>query len=195
MIKWIPGSQSREGQESFVIDRLKSKKHGYYVEIGGFDAIEHSNTYLLETQYSWSGVSLEIVNYRVEAYNKIRKNPCLLADATTYDIRPYFVDNAWPKQIDYLQVDIEPAYNTLAALMNMPMDYRYSVITFEHDRYVTAENDKYQQIAYDFLAANGYRRVAHNVNNLEDWYVDPTVIAPDELDGILWLEDIFSFIN
>jgi hypothetical protein len=43
-MKWIPNSHSQEGQESFVINQLKGKRDGYYVEIGGHHDTELSNT-------------------------------------------------------------------------------------------------------------------------------------------------------
>jgi len=190
-MKKILNSNSQAAQESFVLNQLKEKRNGYYVEIGGYHAVELSNTYLLETEYDWSGVSLEIDQNRAEAYNQARKNPCLAVDATTYNLRPYFLDNKWPKQIDYLQIDIEPAHQTLAALLNLPMDYRYSVITFEHDRYVGGDNDKHQETAYEFLTDYGYKRVVHNLLNFEDWYIDPNIIDCDFLGQNLSIEDLF----
>lgn len=180
-MKWIPKSNSQAGQESFVLNQLQEKRQGYYVEIGGYHAVELSNTYLLETEYDWSGVSLEIDQERAELYNESRRNPCLTVDATNYNLRPYFVKHKWPKQIDYLQIDIEPAQQTLAALLSLPMDYRYSVITFEHDRYAGGDNDQHQQTAYDFLTDHGYKRVVKNLLNFEDWYIDPNVVDCDFL--------------
>jgi hypothetical protein len=188
----IPNSNSQAGQESFVLNQLKEKRQGYYVEIGGYHAVELSNTYLLETEYDWSGVSLEIDQERAELYNETRRNPCLTVDATTYDLRPYFVKHKWPKQIDYLQVDIEPAHQTLAALLNLPMDYRYSVITFEHDRYADGDNDLHQQTAYEFLADHGYKRVVENLLNFEDWYIDPNVVDCDFLGSDTTPQALFA---
>ena len=191
-IKKIPGSYSESGQESFVINQLKEKKHGYYVEIGAYHPTRLSNTYLLETQYDWSGVGLEINRKYTQYYNQQRRNRCLDVDATSYDLRPYFIENEWPKQIDYLQLDIEPAHQTLAALLNLPMDYRYSVITFEHDRYTGEENEQHQQSAYDFLTSHGYKRVVHNMRNYEDWYIDPTVIDCEFLGKDVNQGDLFT---
>ena len=41
----------------------------------------------------------------------------------------------YPKQIDYLSLDIDPPQQTLLALTRMPIDVRFSVITFETDFY------------------------------------------------------------
>ena len=58
------------GQEQFVIDILKGKKNGYYVELGAFHFNEGNNTYLLEKEYDWTGVSFEIRDEWKEEFNK-----------------------------------------------------------------------------------------------------------------------------
>ena len=82
-----------------------------------------------------------------------------------------------------MQVDIEPAKNTYKALKNMPFnEYRFSTITFEHDRYARRFNWVIQMKAHKLLSSHGYRRIARNVRNdgyaFEDWYIDSTVFAP-----------------
>ena len=190
-MKVFSDSKSQAGQESFVLSMLNEKHGGYYVEVGGYHAIDLSNTYLLETQYDWLGVSLEIDAGRAEAYNRARRNPCLTVDATTYDLGPYFIENNFPKQIDYLQIDIEPAHQSLTALLNLPMDYRFSVITFEHDLYAGGDNEKHQQTAFEFLSNHGYKRVVKTLLDFEDWYVDPDVIDCDFLGDNITPKDLF----
>ena len=202
-MKKFPGSYSESSQESFVLNQLKEKKYGYYVEIGAYHPTALSNTYLLETQYNWSGVGLEINKAYSNFYNQNRANPCLAVDATTYDLKSYFIENKWPRQIDYLQLDIEPTRQTLAALLRMPMDYRYSVITFEHDRYRNEIN--YDPIATEFLLSYGYkvavtdvyRNRRHRIDGIkkkittrcpmETWYVN-TNIEFIEIDFNDWLK-------
>ena len=84
-----------------------------------------------------------------------------------------------PKQIDYLQVDIEPAQQTLNALLQLPHDdYRFSVITYESDIY--RDGPDCQEEAMKFLESHGYELVVRNVANegnpYEDWYVDPQIV-------------------
>jgi hypothetical protein len=61
----------------------------------------------------------------------------------------------------------------------MPMTYRYSVITFEHDLY--SSDPIYQQQACEFLEQNGYLLKQKNMfvepgYPFEDWYIDPSVV-------------------
>ena len=45
---------------------------------------------------------------------------CLSEDATLYDYKSLFEERNYPKQIDYLQLDIDPAEGTLRALKALP---------------------------------------------------------------------------
>jgi hypothetical protein len=174
-------------QDSFVLNLLSEKRNGIYLEIGSHDAVQDNNTYLLESEYDWSGVGIEIVPALVKSYNLQRKNKCVEADATTFDYLKYLREHEYPKQIDYLQLDIEPAEQTLKALKKIPLtEFRFSVITYEHDLYVDPANAVIKEEARTILNAFGYKMVLENVTAgktnriFEDWWVDPTVI-PDSV--------------
>lgn len=182
-MKIFKGSNSQANQESFVLNMLDEKKKGFYVEIGSNDPIAMNNTNLLETEYGWSGVGFEIVPDLVEKYNSVRKNKTICTDATVFDYESYFKENKFPKQIDYLQVDIDPASNSLDALKRLPLnDYRFSVITFEHDIYVHASNSLVKRQAQALLKSHGYVLVFEDVDDgsgvrpFEDWWIDPLVV-------------------
>ena len=44
--------KGNSAQEKFVVDLLKEKRNGYYLELGGFHSTMGSNTYHLENDYS-----------------------------------------------------------------------------------------------------------------------------------------------
>jgi hypothetical protein len=170
---------SQAGQDDFVIKTLEGKKSGVYVEIGAYHSIDISNTYMLEKDYGWTGVSFEIDPYRVEEFNSNRTNKCYLADARIYDYEALFDRLNLPKQIDYLQVDIEPAENSLMALLRLPLEkYRFSVITFEHDLYADKNNINIKNKQKEILSGLGYILVKENVTcnhpdlPFEDWWID-----------------------
>ena len=53
-------AKSQLGQDIHVINNIfKGKKNGYFVEIGAYDGIEYSNTFLLEKDYGWKGILIE----------------------------------------------------------------------------------------------------------------------------------------
>ena len=189
-MKYFPLSNSEAGQESFVLNMLDEKREGYFVEVGAFESKRTSNTYLLENGYAWKGMALEILPDCVREYNLNRSNPCLMADATTFDYLKYFVENDFPRRIDYLQVDIEPASNTLLALKQLPLfHYRFSVITFEHDLYYDPANAAVKEEQKVILSGLGYKLAVENVKidapgwplrEFEDWWVDPEVVSEDK---------------
>jgi len=52
-------SRSQLRQDIFVLSELNYKRNGYFVEFGATNGIDLSNTYLLETEYGWSGILAE----------------------------------------------------------------------------------------------------------------------------------------
>jgi hypothetical protein len=173
-------SYSEVGQDIFVLETLKDKRNGFYIELGANDPICNNNTFTLEKNYLWRGISFEIVPAFVFSFNFKRRNRCIQADATIFDYAKYFADNNVPSRIDYLQVDIDPSVNSLNALMRLPFDhYRFSIITFEHDRY--SSGDLVMLEARKFLRSFGYRLEVPNVTNrgrdFEDWWIDEKILV------------------
>ena len=178
----IENNWSQSMQDMFVLSMLDGKRNGVYVEIGADQPRVISNTYLLEKDFDWSGISFELDADKVAFFNTIRKNKCLCEDATLYDYKSLFEKLNYPKQIDYLQLDIDPAEGTLRALKALPLDdYRFSVITYETDVYSSGADIQDEQI--EILESHGYQLVAKNVkcegNPYEDWWVDPAIVSED----------------
>ena len=179
----VENNWSQSMQDMFVLSMLDGKKNGVYVEVGADQPRVISNTYLLETEFDWAGVSFELDGDKVSFFNTMRRNKCICDDATEFDYKFLFGERNYPKQIDYLQLDIDPAEGTLAALKKMPLDdYRFSVITYETDVYSSGADIQDEQI--HILESKGYQLVAKNVKcegrPYEDWWVDPKVI--DEVE-------------
>ena len=179
---------SQAYQDMFVLSMLNGKKEGTYLEIGAMDAKFISNTYLLEKQFNWSGISVDIHDVSRKSFLKEwRKNKIVIQDALTIDYNKLFEQNNLPHQIDYLQLDIEPQAQTLECLKKLPLDtYRFSVITYETDYYdpsVSREASKRNRDeSRKIILSHGYELVVGNIANLskndpfEDWYIDPAVI-------------------
>jgi hypothetical protein len=177
---------SQSLQDIFTLSVLNGKRNGTYLEIGGADGIDINNTFLLESEYDWKGLAFEWLEPGWNSYTSKRKNPCLCEDATKADYAKLLVDYDFPSQIDFLQVDIEPAQQTLDALKAIPHDrYRFSVICFETAIYC-GEDMHVQQEQIDLLESLGYVMIAKNVSNVgndpfEDWWVDPTAVDMDRV--------------
>ena len=190
MFKLYQNSYSQAGQESFVLSVLGGKKGGFFLEIGAFDGKELSNTFLLENEFQWKGVALEIQTKRANKYNRTRSNPCYAQDALTTDYLNLLKINQAPHVIDFLQIDIEPASNSLKCLKLMPYEnYRFNIITFEHDYYSNPNNQQVKNEAYNFLNHLGYKRIVDNVcnkgNPFEDWYVHNSLLQDNNILGTL----------
>jgi FkbM family methyltransferase len=50
---------SQLGQDLFVLETLKQKKNGFFIEIGAGNGKHLSNTYLLEREFNWDGILIE----------------------------------------------------------------------------------------------------------------------------------------
>lgn len=174
---------SQAGQDIFVASVLSEKTGGFYLEVGGGDPVDSNNTFLLEKDYKWGGVSLEADCAVVDLWDGKRLNEILEADALRFDFPAHLREVEAPKQIDYLSIDIDPAQNTFQVLRRLPHQiYRFSVITFEHDRYQSG--DEYMAKSRALLRSMGYQLVVANLKvfgkDFEDWWVDPEVVPTSD---------------
>ena len=181
----IQNNYSQAFQDMFVLSMLNGQRDGTYVEIGGDHGVIISNTYLLESVFDWKGVAFEIDPKRAEGYSSMRKNPCICADALEIDYSELFNNQGFDNQIDYLQLDIDPASQTLKCLKNLPLDeYRFSVITYETDIY--RDGIELAEESRKIFSDYGYELIAKNISNrgvpFEDWYVDPNVVSRNLID-------------
>lgn len=204
-MKLIKNSNSLDYQESFVLNVLNEKRNGFYLELGSAWPIKQNNTYLLETVYGWDGIGFEIEKKLAEEYAAVRKNKIINKNAISFDYKKYFKENNVPKQIDYLQMDLHPAYSTLHALRNLPLDeYRFSVITYEHNLWQGDDLHKnIKRESQEILNSHGYFLVVDNVKEyngpFEDWWVDPTAVLYKNycsaIDKNIYYKDIFMKNN
>jgi FkbM family methyltransferase len=52
--------KSQFGQDLNLIENIyKHKENGFFVEVGAYDGLSMSNTYLLEYKYNWKGICVE----------------------------------------------------------------------------------------------------------------------------------------
>jgi tetratricopeptide (TPR) repeat protein len=177
----IASNYSQTYQDMFILSMLNGKKNGTYLEIGAADPFYGNNTALLEKNYNWTGVSLEILPEEVAKFESQRKNKIVLTDATKVDYDTFIEENFDTTDIDYLQVDCEPPSVTLDILKMIPLDkYRFAVITFEHDYYADITRS-YREKSREYLQSKGYQLVVsdiapNNISNYEDWWIHPELV-------------------
>lgn len=193
----ITENYSQAWQDVFTLTALKGLRNGKYLEIGGQEPISNNNTYLLHRAFGWRGVSVELDPSHVPSWRQHRKDSNLvIADALTIDY-----ENALPlwfgshsKRVDYLQLDIDPSFNTLRVLKRLPLDeWRFSVVTFETDAYTLDRRARDESRA--ILSDHGYVLVAEDVSVLfspispepipfEDWWVDPQAVESTYVESL-----------
>lgn len=190
----IDRNYAQSYQDMFVLSILNGKKNGTYLEIGAFEGMFISNTYLLEKKFNWTGISIDIEESSAYSFLACgRTNKIIISSALDINYYDLLTNNKFPKQIDYLQIDIEPQKNTLECLKKIPLDkFRFSVITYETDYYdpsVSREDSHaVREESRKILKSHGYELLVGNVCNIstndpfEDWYVDPTVINSETLE-------------
>ena len=177
----IDKNYSQVYQDLFVLSILNGKREGYYLEIGSGDPFKGNNTYLLENSFDWKGVSIEIKEEEVRKFRENRKNPVVCKNALTTNYSTFLEGIDAPKEIDYLQLDCEPPESTYNILLSIPFEeYKFAVITFEHDFYADASR-KYRELSRKFLTSQGYIMVVGNIapdtkSAFEDWWVHPKLV-------------------
>jgi hypothetical protein len=163
---------------------LNGKKNGTFLEVGGADPFNGNNSALLEKNFDWKGVSLEYDEKFIDNYRNNRSATLLHTDALTINYKKLLSENFDTKEIDYLQLDIEPARNTFEVLLAIPFDeYKFAVITYEHDYYVDVTKS-YRDKSRRYLQMMGYELIVNDVSpdgisNFEDWWVHPDLVDPE----------------
>jgi hypothetical protein len=181
----------------FALRLSGDKDNGTYVEVGSSHWLEGNNTYMLEKEFGWTGVGIDIEPHYVEEYNKNRSNPCIQADAKSFNWDKYFEENNFPKQIDHLSIDIDTG--NYLSLLNMPLArYRFTTIAIENIEIINKkpvygvreniiEKIKSVLLAYNYtFVGSGY---------VDDFWIDNTYLnlagnQYDEISEAFWSRKI-----
>ena len=71
-------SYSQSGEDKFITNFFKKQKKGIYLDIGAFNPIKYSNTYLLYKN-GWRGINIDLNQTSIDLFNIVRphdKNIC-----------------------------------------------------------------------------------------------------------------------
>ena len=181
-------------QDKFVLTILKQKRNGFFLEIGSNHPININNSYVLETSYGWKGIMVEYDSAFLPLYQTHRPNSIhVINDATTVDYKSIMDNNHFPKNMDFLQIDLEAnngsTIRTLELLDTTVFDtYKFATVTFEHDIYHT-NFDNTRNKSRDIFQKRGYVRIFSDVsykgNPFEDWYVHPDLVDMNLVNTII----------
>jgi len=166
--------KSQIGQDKLVLELLKNKTNGYFLDIGAHAPEHLSNTYVFEKEFNYKGMGIDIDSTFEKNWLERRPNTkFIIADAVTLDYKKIFQENNVPKVIDYLSLDLEPPQVTLDCLLNLPFDdYKFNVITFETDYY---RDQSTRDISRKFLRGNGYFLI-NELSQQDDVYINIDLI-------------------
>jgi hypothetical protein len=185
----------QSAQDYYVIKCMKEKTNGTFVEIGSNHPIGVNNTYLLENRYGWSGFMIEYDNTFEHLYPIHRpRSYYMIRDATTINFRDEFEKVGFPKNIDYLQLDLDVENrSTLTTLENLDTQvldtYKFATITLEHDIY-RGDYFETRKISREILSKRGYIIVfpdvhaGHPYGEHEDWYVHPDLVDMEFINKV-----------
>ena len=193
----IEQNYSQVYQDMFVLSMLNGKTDGTYVEVGSGDPFWGNNTALLEKDFNWKGVGIEIDDKVVSKYTKLRNNKVYCKDALEINYEKFLLENFDGNVIDYLQLDCDPTKNTFQILMSIPFDkYRFRVITYEHDHFIDI-SQTYRDKSRRYLQLMGYELIANDIGptdwfSFEDWWVHPDFV---DKDNIKQMKNISKGVN
>jgi hypothetical protein len=177
---------------SFALRFCGDKDNGTYVEIGSSHWVEGNHTYMLEKEFGWTGVGIDIEKHHADNYNEARSNPCIAGDATTFNWDKYFEENNFPNQIDFLSIDTDAS--NLLSLINLPLSrYRFSTIVLENKESSNQALDideKVKKIQREILAKYNYTLIGSGFT--DDFWIDNTYL---DLQGNQWDPLAFAFWN
>jgi FkbM family methyltransferase len=196
---------SQANQDKWVVESLKGKRNGYFLDIGACYGIHSNNTYTLESELGWNGICIEAGKGFYSDLVSTRKSICVNKAVLDYcgeckfgigeiNTAPFEIiqcdtlenilkEYNAPHKIDYMSIDIEGCEYT--ALKDFPFDiWNISLITIEHNSYIDGGIN--QKKLFELLSKNGFIRAVKDVPCLdanpayymkpfEDWYVNKSL--------------------
>jgi len=179
---------SQRGQDRFAIDFLKNKHYGTYLDFGCRGPIEINNTYLLEKNYKFKGLSFDIDKEAIDEWKNTDRDSenAICVDLMCLEIEKTLDEFYTNRNIDYFSFDLEPPLLTLDVLKKFPFDsYTFGIVTFEHDYYRGFDTVNPSR---EIFLNNGYRKVTTEVMNKydftqsdvflsEDWWFHPDLVS------------------
>jgi FkbM family methyltransferase len=196
---------SQSNQDKWVVEFLKFKKNGYFVDLGAYDGIQTSNTYYMENNLGWEGICIEANPSVYQSLIENRKSKNINVALNNYVGECFFTndkitttgikvpcntldnilnENNVPKDIDYLSIDIEGYEYIVLKDFNFK-EWNIGLITVEHNLY--CDGNERKDNLYQLLTNNGFTRVVEDALCLdknplyynkpyEDWYINSNLL-------------------
>jgi hypothetical protein len=189
-------SKSQIFQDLFAYFFSGCKKNGIFIEIGGGNGVDLSNTYILEKNFKWKGVICE-PDIRLHS-NILTKRKCFLetkpvsnslnkniyfyfkglydsytsfhADPSAKKLKSISLNNLIKKYQLGKNIDyisIDTEGNELDIIKNFNFNkYNVKIFTIEHNF-----KQKIREKIYKILIKNNYQRMFKYISYMDDWYI------------------------
>jgi hypothetical protein len=144
-------------QDLYVLALLNGKRYGTFVDIGCGPPVLNSNTFLLETEYGWTGIAVDVVDQSDSwRWEDRRGSRHIVADAASVDWERLFSET-FAGGIDFLSLDLEPPSVTFGVLKMLPWQrWKPSVVAYEADAYRDADSAAREHEAESLMRSLGY---------------------------------------
>lgn len=164
---------SQLGQDSVVFSLFKEKRDGTFLDIGCSVPKHINNTYFLEKNLNWKGLSLDLDDGIVEDWKQHRPDSkFILVNGLNVDYLKLLEENNFPTKIDFLSLDLEPWDLTFDVLKKIPLEkIQFNCIAYEHDGY--RSGDEFKQKTRTYLESYDYILFTE-LNNQDDIWVHST---------------------
>lgn len=174
-------SYSQGGQDIFCIAMTEGMRGGFYLDVGANHPTAINNTWLLESEFGWTGILVDLL-----PGCETRKGKFFQCDAANPTPALKAAYKAMPPIVDFLSLDADEA--TWPAFQQLPKGKRYRVACIEHDTYCRGPDtrDKVRTAMFEM----GYSLVGMDVcvrfpdsssplGSWEDWWADPKLVKPE----------------
>jgi len=191
-------SKSQIYQDLFVLYYTNNKKNGFFIEIGGGNGFDLSNTYLLEKKFKWNGIICEPNAILQKKILKLRSAKLIKKPITKKSLKNIsFYENKDPYQSSVIKTNnfkkirkIDTlSLNYLLKNFNKNKSIDYISIDTEGNEVEILKNFNFNKfkvkiftIEHNFnesnrkkilkmMKKNKYTRVHKNLSYMDDWYV------------------------
>lgn len=178
---------SQADQDKWICESTNFKKGGYFVDIGAYDGIQTSNTYILEKNLAWTGICIEANPYIFDRLALNRKSININLAASNYEgvgmfsgdsistngqgvcvhfntLNNIFAKYKVPTVIDYLSIDIEGHEFAVFECFDFSK-YHINRMTVEHNLYLDGPEKKDK--LFELLSKKGFVREVEDVPCLD----------------------------
>ena len=202
LLKNMKFSKSQIFQDLFVLYFLKTKSKGFFIEIGGGNGVDLSNSYLLEKKYGWNGIICEPNKKNqllIKKYRKtfLEKKPIDNRSANKiffesedsylsslnysenyikkYSVKTISLEHLFKKKKINKIVDyisIDTEGNEFEIIKNFSF-YKYKVNIISIEH--NFQSKKRSQIK-KLMNKYNYKRVFKNISYMDDWYIKRNIL-------------------